>query len=412
MENLNIVIASSGQPSSNPRMVKEAVSLNNSGNKVTVVYCPMTPWGDKFDEDLFTQFSGIKWILVGPHPQKNRIWYFCIRLRRRLWKLIYNIVGHRGDIVLKVRALYSQELEYEILKHKADLYIGHNIGSINAVIKGAKKYNSFASFDFEDFHRGESLYQSQHWNDLKLIEDKYVPHLDFATAASPLIRKFYVENYPNLICETILNTCVRIPNLRQISSFTQELRIFWFSQNISFGRGLELLIQALGKLRGLEIKITLLGNILESAKKDFYELCDNFKVKPAQIEFFNPVSPQEIFNISVQHHIGFAAEVPATLNRDICLTNKIFTYVMSGNSVLMSNTNAQINLLKKYPNIGLSYDIESVDDLTKKIEMYYNNRILLDFHRQSAQKIALEELNWEVEEVKLLNFYEKQITPT
>ncbi|MEJ7610055.1 MAG: hypothetical protein WKF88_02635 [Ferruginibacter sp.] len=144
--NKRIVIISSGQPSANPRAVKEALALHKEGYAVKFIYCPLSPWADRFDEKLFSVHPGITWIRVGYHPLKQKWSYRFARLRKKILAL----AGRSA----RNYALFSQELKNEACKHKADLYIGHNLGAIEATVTAAGKFNGKAGFDAEDFHRG------------------------------------------------------------------------------------------------------------------------------------------------------------------------------------------------------------------------------------------------------------------
>ena len=49
---MKIVLISPGQPSLNPRLVKEADTLAANGYDVTVLYSYWNDWGAKFDKTL------------------------------------------------------------------------------------------------------------------------------------------------------------------------------------------------------------------------------------------------------------------------------------------------------------------------------------------------------------------------
>ena len=147
----NIVFVTSAQPSANPRMMKEAVTLIKLGYKIIVVWCPIAKWADPFDEKIVNQHPDIKWVQAGYHHQLQPIGYWYARLRQKFWKIVYWLIGNRSDAAIKSLVLYSQELSKAALKQKADLFIGHNLGSLPAIVKASKKYNAKAIFDFEDF---------------------------------------------------------------------------------------------------------------------------------------------------------------------------------------------------------------------------------------------------------------------
>ena len=190
----NIVLVTSGQPSANPRLLKEVFSLNAVGFTILVIYCPLSKWADQFDAKLFMDNSSITWIKVGYHPVFDFWKYTYARMRMKFYEKLFKLVGNKFDSSIRSMVLFSQELMREASKHKADLYIGHNLGALPAVVTAAQKYNAKVSFDFEDFHRGEEKKDSSHWFKVMQVEAKWVPFLDYATAASPLIQKEY-EKY-------------------------------------------------------------------------------------------------------------------------------------------------------------------------------------------------------------------------
>lgn len=399
-----VVLVSSGQPCGNPRMVKEALVLKKAGFEVSVLYCPLSPWGDDFDKKLFQENTEIYWTQIGPHPLKRPWRYMFARLRMKFWEKVFKCLGNVFDAALKSSVLFSQDLVKAACARKANMYIGHNLGAINAVVRAAKKHGAKAYFDFEDFHRGEEVKDSLHWKRVEIIENNYIPELKGAWAASPLISDAYNLLFPNVNIETI-NNCFpfeyKSEKLQQIPS--PELKMFWFSQTIGKNRGLEQIIQSIGKLRNKAVKLTLLGNCTKEVKAYFIFHAEANGMESTQITFLDPVSEIEIVRIASEHHIGIASEVPHVLNRELCLTNKIFLYLLAGNAILFSNTPAQEEFATENSNIGLIYPIGDIDNLASCIDLYIENRNVLNEHRLNSLELS-KKLNWEIESQKLIRF--------
>ena len=403
----SIVLISSGQPSANPRLVKEAVALSGEGYEVKVIYCALSPWADAFDRELFAQHSAITWIKAGYHPVKEKRWYQLARFRRKLFHLLFRVAGNVADAAVRSFAFYSQELSRMALQHKADLYIGHNIGALPSVVHAALAHGSKAVFDFEDFHRGEDQIGSQHWKKVKAIEDKYVPLLAGATAAAPLITAEYRKLYPALTIETI-NNCFPLqygtPQLQAIAPV--PLKLFWFSQFIGPKRGLETVIAAMGKTGNGSIELSLLGNGNTERTQYFLAEAAKHGLGEHQIRFIDAVPEKEIAGIAAAHHIGLAVEVPHIYNREICLTNKLFMYLLAGNAILFSNTKAQAAFLDTYPDIGELYAQGDVDELTAILNRYAKEPSLLLQQRERSFETGRTLLNWEQEAKVYLQYIE------
>ena len=402
-ESKKIVLVSSGQPSANPRLVKEAIALNSSGYNVTVIYCPLSLWADEYDKKLFSFNNSIKWIKVGYHPKQDKWMYRYARLRKKCWSFFYKITGNKYESAIRSQVLYCQELNKEVKKYYADIYIGHNLGALPAIVKAAKKNGTKAIFDFEDFHRGEVNENSEVWVKTLETENKYVPLLHSATAASPLINLKYKCLYPSITITTI-NNCFP---LQYAQTETRDLpfeplKLFWFSQTIGKNRGLETVIKAMCKVKNTEL--TLLGNCSSEVKDYFVNCAQLNNVDTQKIHFLSAVSESEIPTISSAYHIGLSTEIPTTTNRDICLTNKIFMYMLAGNAIIFSNTKAHSLLLKQHTDIGKLFKWDCADELADVLNAYIHNNDLLTTHRRNSFQLSKTVFNWDTEKNIFLTY--------
>ena len=398
-----ICIVSSGQPSANPRLVKEALALFAAGHKVKVIYCPLSIWADPFDKQLFQSYPGIEWVKVGVHPLEDRWKYRYTRFRQKLFQFLFKLAGDKFNAAVRSMALFSQELSGATKKQQADLYIGHNLGALPAVVKAARHHGAIAAFDFEDFHRGEDLENSPNWKRAKQVEDSYVPSLTFATAASPLIAREYQSLYPAISITTInncfpLSYAVNEPGALPLA----PLKLFWFSQTIGAKRGIETVIEAMGMIGDSKIELSLLGNCPVETKDYFLGIMKKNGVDSAQVKFLPVVEEKEIARIASMHHIGLACEVPHILNRELCLTNKVFMYLLAGNAIVFSKTRAQAAFLEETPGIGLAYQPDDASQLSKLLGTYLDDPALLQQHRIAALKLGIQSLNWDIEKQSLL----------
>lgn len=400
----NIVFVTSAQPSANPRMMKEARTLIAFGYKVTVVWCPIAKWADYFDEKLFTQHPEIKWVRAGYHYQKQPIGYWFARMRQKIWKIVYRFFGNRFDAAIKSLVLYSQELSKAALKEQADLFIGHNLGSLPAIVKASIKYNTKAIFDFEDFHRGEFQQFSVQSIMTSEVENKYIPIATSLTTASPAITDAYDSIFIDKPINTINNVFPLSYAVDKLVELSQKpLKLFWFSQYVGKKRGLENILQAMSAFNEDEISITLLGTCSTEMKSYFGDLASSLHLSQGQLLFMDPVEEKDIVAISSKHHIGVASELGHIQNRELCLTNKLFMYLLAGNALIVTNTKSQKDFLNENNNIGLLYDQASIDSLVKSLKIYIDDPDLLLQHRANALTLAKEKLNWEIEQQLFLD---------
>jgi len=400
-----IVFVTSAQLSANPRMLKEAKSLFHAGYTISVIWCPISPWADEFDLKLFSEYPSIKWIKAGYQAKKEPVGYWYARIRQKVWQFIYKNVGNYFDAAIKSQVLYCQELNSFALQKKADLYIGHNLGALPAIVKAAKKNKAKSIFDFEDFHRGEAADGSLQTKMVKEIENRYIPLVDSITTASSSITEAYQTIFRKKIITTINNCFPLTFAVECIQTLPDRpLKLFWFSQYVGKQRGLQTVIKAMSKFAPNEITLTLLGKATDEVKEYFYALMDEVGLNRSQVEFLDPVEESEIVRISSLHHIGLAAEYVHIPNRDLCLTNKLFMYMLAGNALLMTDTKSQQYFFQENSKIGLLYKQENVASLVNELKNYLDNPSILENHRQTSLKLAKYKYNWEIEqEIFLIN---------
>jgi len=165
----------------------------------------------------------------------------------------------------------------------------------------------------------------------------------------------------------------------------------------------------MGKLK-INVSLTILGSCDIEMKVELLNIASKNKVCKAQINFLDPVSPSQIFSIAARHHIGLALESETTINRDICLTNKIFTYMLSGLAIIATDTSAQKLLIDKNKGIGKYYQKGNIRELVDLIVEYQSNPQKLKETCTNSLKLASEKFNWEEDQKTMLSLIEKQFS--
>ncbi|HEV7330133.1 MAG TPA: glycosyltransferase [Flavisolibacter sp.] len=390
------VILSTHQPAANPRALKEYMTLKEQGFAVKYLYSYNYEWSYKVDETKFMEakLARTDFVQVAGNPHKSPVRYFLSRVIFRVCRTLAAIHPFFRKMASS-RAAFS--LWCTTSEYPADIYIAHYLGALPAAVRAAKRHRAKLIFDAEDFHRGESGNYTSQVKNIEMVEDRLLPSVNLLTAASPLIAEAYKNLYPEIAIETINNVFSR-EHLHPVPAINRgRLNLFWFSQNIGPDRGLEIFIQALNELPEADISLTLLGNLRSKAyEKELLSIA----IRPSRIYFRSNVPPEEIFSIAAGYDIGLAGELQKCLNRQICLTNKIFTYILSGNCVLASDTPAQKLLLRQCPGIGLTYRHDDPKDLASKINKFYTDREFLYACRQAAAKQGDSVMNWEREKNK------------
>lgn len=393
-------------------MVKEYRALKNIGYEVKVLYAFWDSWAQKSDHELFEKgiIEPDDFILVGGDPQSSQFLYNFSRVGYKIVRLLSKIIPSHSLKVLSISRT-SFILNRIVKSIKADLYIAHALGVLPAVINASKKNGTKAGIDFEDYYSGQYPEDSNDYNLYKSIEEKYLPEINFSIASSYLIAEKYKQAY-QFLTPIVIHNVFSSRYLRNTPidfNSGNDLKLFWFSQTVGKGRGLEEIFRAMGHCNG-NITCTILGSCSVKYKDELMQIAINSGLKKKQIIFLDPVVPDDIFLIAAEHHIGLALESENTINRDICLTNKIFTYMLAGLAILATDTSAQKLLLDKNSGIGNYYKKGDIAELIGLLIKYQSNPQTLKEHCANSLKLASEQLNWEEEEKKLLSLIEKQFS--
>ena len=399
-----IVLLTSGQPSTNPRLVKEADALSDAGYEVIVFYQHWNDWATKLDRQLLSEKRWVATRVAGD-PANDRFIYNLSRLIHKSAKYLFKIFGSKWILPeLSIsRSTYFLYLKAKTIK--ADLYLAHNLGALPAAVWAGKHHKKPAGFDAEDFHRFEASDDPKD-PDVRLkvfLEEKYLRQLSYLSAASPLIREEYSGLFPGLEIFTVLNT---FPIYQREESFptgpTDKVKFFWFSQTIGPERGLEDIFKVLQGVDRTQWELHLLGDLRPQDQDYFDNLIKGYGLDPTSIIFHAPIASDEIIPFASRFDLGLALETGKPYNREICLTNKVFTYIQAGLGLLASDTKAQVELLNKHPTIGLTFRKGSTEDLKLKIDMLLTDKTRIDEFKHNSFTLGASRLNWEIEKERFL----------
>ena len=96
-----------------------------------------------------------------------------------------------------------------------------------------------------------------------------------------------------------------------------------------------------------------------------------------------------------------ALELMVPENRNLCLTNKIFTYLLAGNAIILSATAMQVAFNEEYK-VGEIVQLNDVTGLIDKITGY-KNKVKLEAQRRYNYALANGQMNWEKENEKIVS---------
>lgn len=383
--------------STNPRLVKEADALVAEGYEVTVVCGSFSSWAAEADRE----FADRRWktIKIPYGPLAPKWTYVRQGVRRRLAVLGHKLSGHFAQLAFHPA---MNELDTAVCRIKADLFIAHNLAALPLAAKAARKHGSKLGFDAEDFHTAEA--EDGPENALRLhlnrvLEDKYLARCDYITAASPGIARAYSEQYRIPEPTVVLNVfplADRPASSSNCGHCVTSGSLYWFSQTIGPDRGLENVIKGIARSR-MKPHLYLRGVPVLGYEKQLANLAGSLGVQD-RLHFLPLGNSAEMVRLAARFDVGLASELRTPRNRDICLTNKIFTYLLAGIPALASETTAQAEIAR---DAGSAVPIYPQDDpvaLAREIDRLFASDKILATAKREAAKLGSERYNWDAEQ--------------
>ncbi len=395
-----ICLVTPAQPSTNPRLVKEADALSEAGHEVHVIYAHVSSWADESDKVLLARRAW-SYRRIGGRPGVKSFSFWWTQRRHRL---AYRLAGHGfrhcfldGWICDRV----APELKRAAESYVADVYIGHNTAALPAVVSAARKNRARCGFDIEDYFSGMDLYGAKPSHGTQVttrIEASGLPQCDYLTAVSPEVAEVYQRTYGVAMPSVVLNVFPLIFRPAEWRSSRNEdpLTLYWVSQNIGDEK-LDSVVRAMGQLRDLNIELHLRGTWHLGYRDKVMSLAASCGVRPERI-ISHPVQPaDEMIRLAAAYDVGLVLEHNVSPFHDLCLTNKIFTYILAGNAVITTATKAHQNIAAKIGNAAFCYKSEDVQALTARLRLWYMDREALRAARRRAWDEGRSRYNWELE---------------
>lgn len=109
-----------------------------------------------------------------------------------------------------------------------------------------------------------------------------------------------------------------------------------------------------------------------------------------------PYAPEAAVQEAARHTVGLCLERRGVRNHDLTVSNKLFDYHMAGLSVVVSDLPGLRGVVERSGG-GVWFEPGSVDELTAKLRLLYEDRALQARLAEQARAFALREGNRERE---------------
>jgi glycosyltransferase involved in cell wall biosynthesis len=277
--------------------------------------------------------------------------------------------------------------------------------------RAARAVGAAAGFDSEDLHSEELSPIPAHGAARSLVaavERRHLPACTYVTASAEGIARAMAARYGIGRPTVILNTFPLADRPIVPRSGREHGRggggpsLYWYSQVIGAGRGLDDALEALGHLDErivLHLRGTLDPAFARVLRRRVAALGIGHRVHLLPL-----VPPPALVAAAAEHDIGLALERAQPMNRDLCVSNKLCTYLVAGLAVVATDTHGQRAILADAPDAGLLYPPGDARALAAAVRALVDAPGALDRAKLASRAAADRRYAWDYDAPRLVAY--------
>lgn len=292
---------------------------------------------------------------------------------------------------------------------EATVVMAHGLEALPIAARLADHLSARLGFDSEDLHAGELPDDPRYDARRALVaavERRYLSRCAYVTAASTGIADALAQSYSIRRPLVVPNTFPRgerpAGGRDRLAPRPGPPSLYWYSQVIGEGRGLDDAVDALALIGGA-VQLHLRGHA-----DPIYAASLMARARARGVAdrvFISPLAePGQLVSLAAEHDIGLALEQRAPRNRDVCVTNKFYVYLLAGLAVAASETSGQREAMAKAPEAGFLYPPGDAQALAEGIRTLLESPASLARAQAAAWRAADEGLSWEFDAPRLVAY--------
>lgn len=396
---VRVLIVSNGALCRNPRVGKEAAALAAAGHDVTVLTVRNHAPSEPVDRALLATAPFRRVcvdLLPGFATPAAIVLLRRLRLKlardlaRRTGRGSIHALGPAGPLLAAARRL------------PADLTIVHNEiahwAGAHLLAAGRR-----IAADFEDWHSEDLLPEDRRGRPLGLLRNIEHTLLHCAayvsTTSESLVEALHAA-HGGRRPHAIANAFPLGPVRRRAAAEDAPPALFWFSQVIGAGRGLEAFVAAWSRTR-VPSRLVLLGEDHGGTVARLRAMLPRERAERFSVRGLVP--PAGLPQVIAGHDLGLALEDARIRNRDLTITNKILQYLNAGLVVLATPTRGQREVLAPAPAAGHFLELDDPVRTAAQLDTVLADHAALAAGQAAARGLVESRYCWEREAPRLVS---------
>lgn len=407
MQKPRVVLLTGSSLCHNPRALKEATTLAQSGYDVHVIGAWLEPDLKARDLPIIERapFHFIPVFDCTLPGLRSAAGYALGRARRKAANVLHGWTGRESAHQLGLG--FGIERLFTCAKGlPADLYIAHSEPCLYVAWHLMRK-GQRVGVDMEDWFSENLLPEARKGRPLRLLrqlERELLMASPYASCPSRAMSEALRAEFgckPPAVVYNAFPWVERqtIDGLRKDRRDGAVVSIFWYSQTLGPGRGLEDLLAALPLLK-CDIEVHFRGHAAAGMEE---WMRTRIPERWRHRVFFHPqVANDELLSRVAEHDIGFAGEMKYCRSRDLTVTNKILHYLLGGLAVVASNTSGQREVAMEASGAVTLYETGNPTALAGIVDELVDSPYKLASAKARALQAAKDCFCWEHQETILL----------
>lgn len=390
---LRVCVCTSLAAAAEPRAPRHAATLAQTARVGSVVFVDCEPvGGERRPVQALAGLENLTWEThryatraAAPAPLLAR------RLRQMLERRWFQVTGRVSAGALATR-MYGMERVLE--RAAADVYLAHNIETLLPAARVARRRRARLMFDSMEFHSDQGDGQTAVEQALvRAVEREWLPQAALVLASSDQVAEALAVEYGIRRPLALYNVPPRLAELPRRAE--EGFALYWRNAVVGLGqRGLEDALLALTRLPA-EIRLHVQGRLPADGGRALRARIGELGLGE-RVVMHPPYAPEAAVQEAARHTVGLCLERRGVRNHDLTVSNKLFDYHMAGLSVVVSDLPGLRGVVERSGG-GMWFEPGSVDELTAKLRLLYDDRALQARLAGQARAFALREGNRERE---------------
>lgn len=385
------------------RILQEARTLVDAGHSVILLAGFECPQRESYVKDGIR----IERFVYDWGDSRFAPWARRLRLRSgtRLNALAWRVFRHlaaRFDFSSFDRFVLDRLLEYPV-----DLMHVHDFPMLRAGVELARVRNVPLIYDAHELYYAQTQLPEATQRRYMRRERKWIRHADRVITVNPFIARLMAQKYSIAEPDVIVNAAPLQPRasthlLRDRFGLAEKTRIVLYQGWISDNRGIDKLVLAARHFNP--------GTVLVIVGYGAYEdaLCKMVHDQDlgAKVYFYGGVDSDKLHPVTCDADLGVIPYFGVDANNYYCSPNKLFEFAIAELPFICNDLPYLRQVIDRYQN-GITADLRDPIKIAAEVNRVMDAPELLGKLQQGAMA-AKKELNWSVEETKLLAIYKSR----